>query len=93
MCKAKNEMNVHTEAIYKAKNIMCTISEGRCCKPKNTVNMVPEGVLSNLMHYLSPLERIKLQQCCKHFYSAFSKWMDIVDICISKPKTTCESGK
>ncbi|VBB35424.1 unnamed protein product [Acanthocheilonema viteae] len=40
-------------------------------------NYLPEKVLQQLSEYFSPLERLKLQQCCKRFYTIFGKWLDI----------------
>ncbi|VDK88520.1 unnamed protein product [Litomosoides sigmodontis] len=41
-------------------------------------NYLPEEALRRLTDYLSPLERLKLQQCCKHFHAIYAKWSDIV---------------
>uniref|UniRef100_A0A1I8EKZ4 F-box domain-containing protein n=1 Tax=Wuchereria bancrofti TaxID=6293 RepID=A0A1I8EKZ4_WUCBA len=40
-------------------------------------NYLPEAALLQLFEYFSPLERLKLQQCCKHFHTIYGKWLDI----------------
>uniref|UniRef100_A0A0R3RLY1 F-box domain-containing protein n=1 Tax=Elaeophora elaphi TaxID=1147741 RepID=A0A0R3RLY1_9BILA len=40
-------------------------------------NYLPEAALKRLSEYFSPLERLKLQQCCKHFHAVYGKWLDI----------------
>lgn len=41
-------------------------------------NYLPEVALQRLTEYLSPLERLKLQQCCKYFHKIYGNWSDIV---------------
>ncbi|EFO18205.1 hypothetical protein LOAG_10290 [Loa loa] len=41
-------------------------------------NYPPELALQRLSEYFSPLERLKLQQCCKYFYTIYGKWLDIL---------------
>lgn len=43
-------------------------------------NYFPEAALLRLSEYLSPLERLKLQQCCKHFHTVYGKWLDITAV-------------
>ncbi|VDM95469.1 unnamed protein product [Thelazia callipaeda] len=47
-----------------------------------------EAALLRLLEYVGPMERLKLQQCCKRFYRIYSKWFDItsLDIRITEQK-------
>ncbi|KAM3720874.1 DNA-directed RNA polymerase subunit alpha [Dirofilaria immitis] len=43
-------------------------------------NHLPEAALLRLFEYFSPLERLKLQQCCKRFHMIYGKWLDIISL-------------
>uniref|UniRef100_A0A915PXN2 F-box domain-containing protein n=1 Tax=Setaria digitata TaxID=48799 RepID=A0A915PXN2_9BILA len=56
-------------------------------------NCIPEVALLRLSEYFTPLERLKLQQCCKYFHAIYGKWLDItaLDIRIVEQKSNDDS--
>lgn len=53
-------------------------------------NYLPEAALKRLSEYFSPLERLKLQQCCRRFHEIYGKWLDIVALDI---RIVVQNGK